>query len=98
MNKPNWSLTTNCLVTIRSIRDMFGEPIQIILMHVYDVSVHLMLNIDSTGYALGRSLNHKVNILIPKGHKDRKCCEELMCSNSSTRESMSPVVLFILDK
>ena len=83
------------IVTITSIRDMFGEIIQIILMHVYGVSVHLMLNIDSTGYALGRSLNHTVNILIPKGHKDRRCCEEMMSSNSTTMKASNPILKIV---
>ena len=83
------------IVTITSIRDMFGEIIQIILMHVYGVSGHLMMNIDSTGYALGRSLNHRVNILIPKGHKDRKCCEEMMFSNSKTTKSINPILKIV---
>ena len=56
------------LVSLCSFRDMLGECAVIVINHALNISPANNANVDSSGMALGRSLNYDQEAIVPRGH------------------------------
>ena len=56
------------LVSLCSFRDMLGECAVILINYALNISPANNANVDSSGMALGRSLNYDQEATVPRGH------------------------------